>query len=160
MQSATTTRRHLALIGVGGLLALCVTVAHSPDAQGMALPAVVASVRDSRGVYVTGGASLAGADCSGLVSVAQSLAMGEPIRRLGSTHTLLAGRWPHAIRGASPDDLFVIGVSPTHMVAQIEGTRIEARSPGQPFLIGDAAASPWDHQFVAQYRIDPAVLVL
>ena len=59
MQSATTTRRHLALIGVGGLLALCVTVAHSPDAQGMALPGIYAdwlwcngAVDDAEGPHI------------------------------------------------------------------------------------------------------------
>lgn len=161
MKSNVSTRRQLALITCGALLAAGgLTVCRLPAAEAMALPAVVATVRDSGGRYVAGGASLSGADCSGLVSVVQSLAMGEPPHRLGNTHTLLAGRWPHAIPGASPDDVFIIGVSPTHMVVSVQGVRIEARSAGQPFLIGDAAASPFDRQFIRQYHLPAELLVL
>lgn len=159
--SQVLVRRQLALVGIGGLLAAgTIAVVRLPSAEAMALPAVVATVRDSGGRYVAGGASLAGADCSGLVSVVQSLAMGEPVHRLGNTHTLLAGRWPHAIPGASPDDVFIIGANPTHMVVSVQGVRIEARSAGQPFLIGDAAASPFDRQFVRQYHLPAELLVL
>ena len=119
---------------------------------------VVPMLSSSGGYYRAGGASLKGADCSGLVSVAQSIAMGAPPRRLGSTRTLLAGRWPHAIPGASRDNTFVIGVNGGHMAAKVNGVRIEARSSGEPFLIGPAAASPWDSQFTAQYHIDESVL--
>ncbi|MCH9731659.1 MAG: hypothetical protein K0U84_18615 [Actinomycetia bacterium] len=129
----------------------------NPRAGAMPLPEVVSTIAESGGHYRPGGASLAGADCSGLVSVAQSLAMGEPVRRLGSTHTLLAGAWPHAIPGATRDDRFVIGVNPQHMVARVGGVRIEATCCGRPFKVGPSAASPFDPQFT-QYRIDEAVL--
>jgi hypothetical protein len=120
---------------------------------------VVAAIADSGGRYVTAGASLAGSDCSGLVSVAQSLAMGEAPHRLGDTRTLLAGGWPGAIPGATPDDLFVIGVNWGHMAARVNGVGIESTTPGAPYRIGDAAASPWASQFIAQYHIDPGLLV-
>lgn len=115
-------------------------------------------IQNSGGRYVYAGASLSGADCSGLVSVAQSLAMGQSPRRLGNTHTLLAGNWPGAIPGASPNDDFVIGVNAGHMVARVNGVNIEATSSGQPFKVGEAAASPWSGQF-RLYHIDPALLV-
>lgn len=124
----------------------------------MPLTEVVSTIQNSGGRYVFASASLSGADCSGLVSVAQSLAMGQQPHRLGDTRSLLAGKWPNAIRGASVGDLFVIGVNSSHMVASILGTNIEASQRGMPFLVGIQAASPWDKRFV-QYRIDPAVLV-
>lgn len=134
-------------------------------AVGRAVPAhavtglqrVVDTITHSGGRYVAGGASLAGADCSGLVSVAQSLATGQKPRRFGSTHTLLAGQWPHAIRGASPDDLFVIGGNASHMVARVGGVNIEARQSGEGFRIGADARSPFDYPQV--WHIDPKVLV-
>lgn len=135
------TRRLLALVALGGLLAAGIKVA--APAAAMPLDQVVATIRDAQGHYQRGAASLTAADCSGLVSVAQSLAMGKPIRRLGSTRSLLAGRWPGAVRGASPDDAFVIGSSRTHMVAQIGGVRIEARQSGEPFRIGPTARDPF-----------------
>lgn len=119
---------------------------------------VLDAIRHSGGVYVWAAASLSAADCSGLVSVAQSLAMGQKPHRLGDTHSLLAGKWPGAIPGAKPGDRFIIGVSPTHMVAMVDGVRLESRSRGMPYLIGDQAASPWDKQFTAVYHIDPKLL--
>jgi len=119
---------------------------------------VLDAIRHSGGRYVWAGASLSAADCSGLVSVAQSLAMGQKPHRLGDTHSLLAGQWPGAIPGAKPGDRFIIGVSPTHMVAMVDGVRLESRSRGMPYLIGDQAASPWDKQFTAVYHIDPRLL--
>ena len=118
---------------------------------------VVSTIANSHGHYAWAQASLQAADCSGLVSVAQTLAMGEQPHRLGDTRTLLAGQWPGAIRGATPDDSFVIGSSPTHMVARINGVNVESR--GGPYRIGDDAASPWDRQFTEQYHIDPGLLV-
>ena len=120
---------------------------------------VLDAIRHSGGVYRWAGATLAYADCSGLVSVALSLAEGQPPHRIGDTHSLLAGQWPGVIKGASPNDAFVIGVSPTHMVARINGVNIESRSAGQPYLIGPAAKSPWDAEFTAQYHVDPALLI-
>lgn len=134
---------------------------------GLAAPAAAASgtenaldaVRSSNGRYSWGGGSLAATDCSGLVGMAQSIAMGEPPHRLGDTHSLLAGRWPGVIPGGSQDDAFVIGVSPSHMVARIDGVGIEARTSGQPYVIGPGAASPWDKQFTRVYHVDPALLI-
>ena len=120
---------------------------------------VLDAIETSGGRYVWAAASLPAADCSGLVSVAQSLAMGQEPHRLGDTHSLLAGRWPGAIPGASSADQFVIGVSPSHMVAMVNGVRLESRSRGMPYLIGDQAASPWDREFTRQYHIDPTLLV-
>lgn len=149
------TRRLIVLVALGALIAAGVKV--SSHAEAMPLPEVVATIADSGGHYQPGGASLHAADCSGLVSVAQTLAMGESPRRLGNTHTLLAGGWPHAIPGATRDDAFVIGVNETHMVARVNGVRIEATCCGQPFRVGPAATSPFAPQFT-QYRIDEAVL--
>lgn len=124
----------------------------------MPLDRVVETIRDSRGWYQPAGASLVGADCSGLVSVAQSLATGKPIRRLGDTRSLLAGRWPDVIRGATPDDLFIIAANPGHMVARIRGVNIEARQSGERFRIGPDAASPFDAQFSARFHVNPDLL--
>jgi hypothetical protein len=84
--------------------------------------------------------------------------MGKPVRRLGNTDSLLAGRWPGVIAGASPDDAFVIGVSSAHMVAQINGVGIEARQSGEPYRIGPEAASPWS--LPKQFHVDPVLLVM
>jgi len=120
---------------------------------------VIAQIQNDDGVYVPGAATLVAADCSGLVSVAQSLAMGQAPHRLGNTSSLLAGRWPGVIPGASPGDEFVIATSPTHMVASIHGVNIEARQSGEHFRVGPAAASPWDRQFTRRYHVDPALLM-
>lgn len=72
------TRRLLVLMALGCLIAAGVRVAGRAEA--MPLPEVVATIADSGGHYRYGGASLAGADCSGLVSIAQTLAMGEPVQ--------------------------------------------------------------------------------
>lgn len=95
-------RTLLACIAAGALLVVGVRAA---PASAMPLPEVVATIRDAGGHYQRGAATLKAADCSGLVSVAQSLAMRVPIQRWGNTRSLLAGRWPHAIRGATPQDL-------------------------------------------------------
>lgn len=137
---------------------LSATIGLAPPAAAIPLPDVIAQIRDSGGRYVRAGASLGGADCSGLISVAQSLAMGQPIRRLGDTRSLLGGRWPHAIPGATEQDRFVIGVNSAHMVARIDGVGIEATTSGQPYRIGPSAASPFAPQF-RQFHIDDAVLI-
>lgn len=131
----------------------------APPIHAMPLPQVITTIRDSGGRYVYASANLTTADCSGLVSVAQTLAMGQAPHRLGDTHTLFAGRWPNAIDGATPDDVFIIGATRGHMVASIQGVGIESRTSGQPFLVGDKAASVWDPRF-RRWHIDPAVLVL
>ena len=120
---------------------------------------VLDAIRHSGGVYVWAAASLSAADCSGLVSVAQSLAMGQKPHRLGNTKSLLAGQWPGAIRGAKPGDRFIIGVNQGHMVAQIDGVNIESRSRGMPYLIGPAARSPFSPEFTL-YHIDEKLLTV
>lgn len=127
-------------------------------AQASTIDDVVWMIQNSGGRYVPAGASLSGADCSGLVSVAQTLAMGQSPRRLGNTTSLLAGRWPGAIPGASVNDQFVIGVNAGHMVARVNGVNIESTTTGQPYKVGAAAASPWSGQF-RLYHIDPSLLV-
>lgn len=149
------TRRLLVLVAFGALLGAGVKVAAPAQAN---LGAALETIASSGGRYRAGGASLAGADCSGLVSVAQSLAMGQAPHRLGSTTSLLAGRWPGAIRGATPADVFVIGTTRGHMVARIDGVNIESRSRGERFRIGDDAASPFDSRFTL-YHIDESLLV-
>lgn len=149
--------RLLILVGFGGLLAASITFA--PPIPAMPLHQVISTIQAANGHYARASASLSAADCSGLVSVAQSLAMGQPIRRLGSTHTLLAGQWPHAIPGARPDNLFVIGANSGHMVARINGVGIEATTSGQLFKIGAEAASPWEPQFQL-WHIDERVLTV
>lgn len=145
------TRRRLLVCTLFG--AVTVAGVDTADAQ---LGHVVETLRSAGGVYVSGGASLHGADCSGLVSVAQSLAMGQPPRRLGSTHTLLAGQWPHAIPGATPDHVFVIGADRGHMSARVGGVNVEATCCGRPFLIGPEARSPFTFPHV--YHINEEVL--
>ena len=130
----------------------------APPARASSLHDVVAQIRDSGGRYVRGGASLAGSDCSGLVSVAQSLATGQPVHRLGDTRSMLRGAWPNVIPGAVPQDRFVIGVNQAHMVASIEGVNIEATTSGQPYKVGPSAASPFEPRF-RLYRVDPAALI-
>lgn len=151
-------RRQLVLMAFGALLAGGVIVA-KPAHAGTAIDHAIDEIRDSGGHYARASASLTAADCSGLVSVAQTLAMGQAPHRLGDTHSLLAGRWPGAIPGASPGDEFVIGVSPAHMVARIDGVGIEARQSGELFRVGADAASPWAPQFTRQYHIDSRLFV-
>lgn len=150
-------RRLLALMAFGALLAGGITVATPADAT-TAVERALDAIKGSRGRYVPGAASLVGSDCSGLVSVAQSIAMGKPIRRLGDTRSLLAGHWPGVIPGASPDDAFVIGVSSAHMVARINGVGIEARQSGEAYRVGSDAASPWS--LPRQFHVDPVLLVM
>lgn len=142
----------LALAAGGATLALAGT------AQATTVDDVIWMIQNSGGRYVPAGASLSGADCSGLVSVAQSLAMGQSPHRIGNTTSLLAGRWTGAIPGASANDQFVIGVNAGHMVARVNGVNIESTTTGQPYKVGAAAASPWSGRF-RLYHIDPALLV-
>ncbi len=125
----------------------------------MPLQDVIATIQGSGGRYVAAGASLRGSDCSGLVSVAQSLATGQPIHRVGSTRSLLAGQWPGVIPGASVGDRFIIAANRSHMVAQVDGIGIEATTSGQPYKIGPAASSVWDPKYVVRVHINPALLV-
>lgn len=152
----TTTRCH-AILAVCGALIAAAGLSVAP-AEASPLNHAVAAIQSSGGRYVWGEASLHAADCSGLVSVAQTLAMGLPPHRLGSTHTLLSGQWPHAEPGANPGDLFVIGANEHHMVAQVDGVNIEARRAGQPFRVGPEAASPFDPKFTHRYHINAAIL--
>lgn len=85
--------------------------------------------------------------------------MGQAPHRLGDTHTLLAGGWPHAIPGAVPEDDFVIGGNSTHMVAAIRGVAIESRTSGMPFLVGSDASSPFSGSYKL-WHVDPAALAL
>lgn len=151
------TRRLLALMLLGAMLAAGMKVA--PPSTAMPLAQVISTIRDANGRYVWAAASLTGADCSGLVSVAQSLATGQAPHRLGDTHTLLAGRWPDAIAGAAPDDLFIIAANSSHMVAQVDGVGIEATTRGQPFKIGPQARSVWSPEF-RRWHVNPAVLLV
>lgn len=137
------------------IIGLCATSASAHASTGGQRALDVIS--SSGGHYVSASASTSAADCSGLVSVAQSLAMGIPPHRLGNTTSLLAGQWPHAIPGATPSDLFVIGVNSRHMVAMVDGVNIESRSSGEPFRVGADATSPFDSQF-RQYHVDPLVI--
>lgn len=157
MSILASMNRFATLFVLGALIAAGFIYPTRANANPLAF--VVDTLRSAGGHYRSASASLTAADCSGLVSVAQSLAMGQAPRRLGSTSTILAGRWPHAIRGAAPGDPFIIGVNSGHMVAQVGGVSIEATTSGRPFLIGPPATSVWAPQFT-QYRIDPKVLRL
>lgn len=150
----TACRRLLAIAFLSALTVMGVKVAAPADA--MPLHQVITTIQQSGGHYQRAGASLKGADCSGLVSVAQSLAMGKPIRRWGNTDSLLNGSWPHAIPGAKPDDLFVIGTNHRHMSARVGGIKIEATCCGRPFLVGAQARSPFS--FPNLYHVNPEVL--
>lgn len=150
-------RRLLALMAFGALLAGGITVATPADAT-TAVERALDAIKGSRGRYVPGAASLVGSDCSGLVSVAQSIAMGTPVRRLGNTDSLLAGRWPGAVPGASESDVFIIAANRQHMVASINGVGIEARQSGEPYRIGPEAASVWAPQFT-RFHVDPTLMV-
>lgn len=147
-------RRLLAIAFLSALSVMGIKVA--APAAAMPLDQVVSTIRDAGGHYQRGAASLTAADCSGLVSVAQSLAMGGKPKRLGNTHSLLAGQWPHVVRGANPGDRFIIGASRSHMSAQIDGTRIEATCCGRPFKVGPAARDPFTYPHV--FHVDEAVL--
>lgn len=147
----------LALVAFGWLLLAGIVVATPADATA-GVDRALTAIRASGGHYARGGASLQAADCSGLVSVAQSIAMGQAPRRLGDTRSLLAGSWPGAIPGAQPSDVFVIGTNRGHMVASIRGVNIEARQSGERFRVGADAASPFDAQFTHRYRIDARLL--
>lgn len=125
----------------------------------MPLAQVISTLADAHGSYSYASASLRAADCSGLVSVAQSLATGEPVHRFGDTHTLLAGGWSDVIAGAVPEDLFIIGANSSHMVAQVNGVGIEARTRGMPWLIGPSARSPWSPEF-RQWHVNPGMLIV
>ena len=145
-------------LGIIALTILAITTATPAHAE-VGPQAALTAIESSGGRYVWAAASLAAADCSGLVSVAQSIAEGQPPHRLGDTHTLMAGRWPGVLPGASPGDEFIIASSSSHMMAQIDGVRIEARTKGEPFLVGDQAADPWGPQFSVRVHVDPALLV-
>lgn len=150
--------KRLALLAIlGALLAAGMKVA--PPAAAMPLQQVISTIRDAGGHYVSAGASLTGSDCSGLVSVAQSLATGTPVHRLGSTRTLLAGQWPDAIPGATNDDLFVIGANSGHMTMRVLGVNMEATTSGRPFLIGPEASSPFEPRY-RQWHVNPNVLLV
>ena len=149
-------RAALALMAVGAVVGV---IAVGPArATGSGPERALAAVRESGGHYQRGAASLPASDCSGLVSVAQSIAMGRVVQRLGNTDSLLAGRWPGAVRGATPADVFVVGVNKAHMVAAIDGVNIEATCCGQPYRVGPSAKSPFAPEFV-QYHIDPTLMV-
>lgn len=45
------------------------------------------------------------------------------------------------------------------MVAQVNGTGIEATTSGQPYKIGPSAASVWDPRFVVRFHVDPNMLL-
>lgn len=150
----TAVRRLLAIAFLSTLAVMGVKVA--APASAMPLHEVVALIRDSGGHYQRGAATLTAADCSGLVSVAQSLAMGGKPKRLGNTHSLLAGHWPHVVRGANPGDRFIIGASRSHMSAQIDGVRVEATCCGRPFKVGPSARDPFTYPHV--FHVDEAVL--
>lgn len=147
--------RLLACMLFGGLLSAGLKVA--PPVLAMPLSQVISTLRDANGYYSWASATLKGADCSGLVSVAQSLATGQVPHRLGDTHTLLAGAWPDVIPGASQDDSFIIAANSGHMVAQIDGVGIEAKTRGTPWAIGPDATSVWAPQF-RRWHVNPAVL--
>lgn len=153
------TQRHglYLLLWVLLILFTASTCESRADATPAGVQHAVDTLTQNPGHYEWGAASLQAADCSGLVSVAQSLAMGQPPRRLGDTGTLLAGHWPYAVRGAPADSLFVIGVNPGHMVARVGGVNIESRQAGEAWRIGPTATSPFAPQFV-QYHIDRRVL--
>ena len=143
---------------ITGLVALAAPLTAPAVAQAATVEEVPWIIQNSGGRYVYAGASLAGADCSGLVSVAQSLATGQAPRRLGNTHSLLAGSWPGVRPGASPGDRFVIGVNAGHMVAQVDGINIESTTSGAPYRVGPGADSPWSGKYQL-YHVDPALLV-
>ena len=143
-------------LGIIALTTLAITTAPQAHAE-VGPQAALAAIEASGGHYVWSAASLAAADCSGLVSIALSISEGQPPHRIGDTRSLLAGRWPGMIRGASPGDAFIVGVNPSHMVAQVNGVNIEARTSGQPFLVGEAARSPWSPEFTV-WHADPAIL--
>ncbi|MDF3308708.1 phage tail tape measure protein [Rhodococcus sp. T2V] len=96
--------------------------------------------------YVTGGASLAGADCSGFVAQLQRAARGEedPQGRLGTTYDLLAGSWPDLVPGTKGP--FVVGTSEEHMAATIFGTNYESGGSYGAAKVGGTVGA-FDAQF-------------
>ncbi|WP_245720864.1 transglycosylase SLT domain-containing protein [Nocardia pseudovaccinii] len=111
-------------------------------------------------MYAWGGSDLAaGVDCTGLIGDALQLAFGvtNPTARLGDTHSLLAGQWPHVLPGASKNDVFAIGANAEHAAATILGKNIEARKEGEHIRYGADAVSAFDPQFTAQFHADPSM---
>ncbi|MEU6582813.1 phage tail tape measure protein [Nocardia sp. NPDC046763] len=109
--------------------------------------------------YVWGGSDLTvGVDCSGLVGDAIQLAQGvaNPTARLGDTTSMLAGKWPGLIRGASASDVFAIGANADHTAMTVLGTNMEARTTGEKIRYGSSAVGAFDPQFTAQFHVDPA----
>lgn len=102
--------------------------------------------------YVLGGASLAGADCSGFVAMHQRAAMGEdpPVGRLGTTYTLLDGSWPHLVPGIQGP--FVVGVNEEHMALTAYGTNYESGGAYGTAKMGGSVGA-FDPQFHSHYYL-------
>lgn len=102
--------------------------------------------------YVLGGASLAGADCSGFVAMHQRAAMGEdpPVGRLGTTYTLLDGSWPHLVPGTQGP--FVVGVNEEHMALTAYGTNYESGGSYGTAKMGGSVGA-FDPQFHSHYYL-------
>lgn len=102
--------------------------------------------------YSWGGASLAGADCSGYVAMHQRAAMGEdpPVGRLGTTYSLLDGSWPDLVPGTQGP--FVVGVNEDHMALTAFGTNYESGGAYGAAKMG-GSVSAFDSQFTKQFYL-------
>lgn len=102
--------------------------------------------------YVLGGASFAGADCSGYVAMHQRAAMGEdpPVGRLGTTYSLLDGSWPDLVPGSKGP--FVVGTSQEHMALTAFGTNYESGGAYGAAKMGGSVGA-FDSQFTKQFYL-------
>lgn len=102
--------------------------------------------------YVLGGASFAGADCSGYVAMHQRAAMGEdpPVGRLGTTYSLLDGSWPDLVPGSKGP--FVVGTSEEHMALTAFGTNYESGGAYGAAKMGGSVGA-FDSQFTKQFYL-------
>ncbi|AYB69446.1 tail length tape measure protein [Corynebacterium phage Juicebox] len=103
--------------------------------------------------YQWGGISREAADCSGFVGRVAWAAQGrDPDRagRMGTTDTMLAGRWPGFRPGRQGP--FIVGVNSAHMAATVDGIPVESGGDvGGPSVgEGDGANDP---QFSQWYSL-------
>lgn len=105
--------------------------------------------------YIWGGASRAGADCSGFQSIITNALRGQyPYRRLWSTASWAGGPIDGFVRGLR--SAYAIGVSqgrPGHMAGTLAGTNAESGGSPSRVKFGAGAVGADDGQFGARFSL-------